>query len=123
MEQLYLAQHRAMHEGKKWALYNPENKPLESLPYIYGFNNGGSPGWFSAHLISEDGTSLGGHVCSDEGYMEHDLGVLEGSRPDRHEVFKKHYPLGYKMAFVPYQEVRSNQGLIKALELNKLKQP
>lgn len=115
-EALYLAQHRYEHEGRKWAVHNPESMALEDLPVIYGFNNGGSPGWYSAVVIAEDGKVLGGHCCSDEGYMEHDIGILEGSRPDRHEDFKKHYPSGYRMEFVATNALEGHAGLNAAIK-------
>lgn len=120
-EKLYRAQHQHAMEGRGWAFYNPHNKPIEELPAIYGFNNGGSPGWYSACLLAEDGTGLGGHICSHEIYMEHDLGILEGSRPDRHETFREHYPDGYRMEFVPGDVVRSrsHQGLEAAYARNQ----
>lgn len=118
-EEYYLASHRYEQEGKKWTVFNPNNKPIEGLPIIYGFNNGGSPGWYHAQLISEDGMGLGGHVCSHEGYMEHDLGILEGTRSDRHETFEKHYPQGYRMVFIPREQVKGHKGLDKAYELNQ----
>jgi hypothetical protein len=117
---LYEAQHLYEMEGKGNALYNPEQRPYEELPIIYGFNNGGSPGWFSAVLIAEDGTCLGGHVCSSEAYMPHDLGILVGTRPDRHESFKMHYPRGYRMVFVPSDQISTHEKLNKAFELNTL---
>lgn len=85
---LYEAQHLQAMEGKGYAIFNPHNKPAWDLPVIYGFNNGGNQGWYSATLLAEDGEFLGGHVCSSEGYMPHDLGILDGTRPDRHEHFK-----------------------------------
>ncbi len=115
----YLNEHLSKSLGKGYAVYNPHNKPLCELPKIYGFNNGGSPEWLDAVLLAEDGTCLGRHVCSHEGYMPHDLGVLEGSAPDRHAAFKKHYPDGYAMDFVPYDNCSSHKGLNKALELNE----
>ena len=115
----YLAQHLLEMEGKPYAIFNPHNKPVETLPVIFGFNNGGSAGWYSAQLIAEDGTGLGGHVCSHESYMYHDLGIFEGTRADRHDDFKKHYPDGYRMAFVPYAQVKQCEPLLKAFELNK----
>ena len=118
-ERLYLAQHRYEMEGRRWAIFNPNDKPLEELPVIYGFNNGGSPGWYSAVLLAEDGTALGGHCCSDEGYMEHDLGILEGTRADRHETFQEHYPDGYRMEFVKAADVKSHAGLMEAYRLNQ----
>jgi hypothetical protein len=120
---LYEAQHLLEWEGRGYATFNPHGKPLDELPVIYGFNNGGEPGWMSAVLLAEDGTGLGGHICSSEGYMRHDLGVLEGSRPDRHEGFQKHYPDGYRMEFIGEAEVRArnNPGLELAYERNQQK--
>jgi hypothetical protein len=87
---------------------------------IYGFNNGGSSGWYTAISLAEDGTCLGSHICSHEGYMPHDLGVLEGSRPDRHEHdYQKHYPNGYRMEFVSSDEVKEHAGLNEAFRLNQ----
>jgi hypothetical protein len=116
----YLSTHLLEMEGKPYAVYNPHNKPVGLLPVIFGFNNGGSEGWYSGVLIAEDGTGLGGHVCSHEGYMRHDLGILEGTRPDRHADFQKHYPDGYRMAFIPYGEVETCEPLSKAFELNAI---
>jgi hypothetical protein len=119
-ERLYLAQHLHHLEGRGWTVFNPNSKPLEELPVIYGFNNGGSPGWYSAVAISEDGHCLGGHLCSHEGYMEHDLGILEGAREDRHEKsYRKHYPGGYRMEFVSSQDIPDHAALNKAFDLNK----
>ena len=118
---LYEAQHVYEMEGKQYAIYNPHNKPVGELPVIYGFNNGGSGGFMSAVLIAEDGTGLGGHCCSSEAYMYHDLGILEGTRPDRHETFQKHYPDGYRMDFVKYEDFKDHEALKKACELNQAK--
>jgi hypothetical protein len=120
-EALYLAEHLVEWAGKGYAVYNPNYRPLADLPVIYGFNNGGSTGWYSGVLLAEDGTGLGGHVCSHEGYMRSDLGVLEGSRPDRHEAFRAHYPDGYRMDFVPMAEVKDHAGLDAAYQLNQQK--
>lgn len=114
----YLDEHLGRWGAMTPAIYNPHGKPVDELPVIYGFNNGGNPGWYSGVLIAEDGKCLGGHVCSHEGYMPHDLGIVEGSRPDRHEEFRKHYPDGYRMQFVPMAEVRGHRGLDAAYEKN-----
>lgn len=118
---LYLAQHNMQWGDKPYAVYNPHNKSIGELPVVYGFNNGGGPGLYSGQLIAEDGTALGGHACSAEGYMYYDLGILEGSRPDRHETFRKHYPDGYRMDFVPYDQVRQHEGLEAAYQKNQQK--
>lgn len=120
-EKLYLAQHELEWEGCKIAVYNPKDRPLFELPVIYGFNNGGSRDWYLAQLLSQDGTGLGSHLCSDEGYMRHDLGILEGSRPDRHEEFQKHYPEGYRMEFVPTRDLKSHVGFNEALKMSTMK--
>lgn len=106
-----------------YAVFNPHGKPVDELPFIYGFNNGESPGWFSGVLLAEDGTPLGGHLCSHEYYMLGDLGITEGSRPDRHEDFQKHYPDGYRMDFVTFDDVRSHEGLSKAIDIASAREP
>ena len=120
-ERAYLDHHLKEWNGTPYAVFNPNDMPLHMLPTIYGFNNGGSPGWYSGCLIAEDGEGLGGHVCSHEGYMRYDLGILEGSRPDRHEGFQKHYPDGYRMDFVPAEDVLAHPGLEAAYQLNQKK--
>ncbi len=100
------------------AIYNPKNIAADDLPTIYGFNNGGHPGWFSAVLIADDGEFMGSHICSHEAYMPGDLGIVEGSRPDRHEAFREKYPDGYKMEFVPSENLEGHAGLNAAIERN-----
>lgn len=118
---LYEAQHQSVWGDRGWAVYNPLGKPLDELPTIFGFNNGGNDDWWYAQLVAEDGTGLGGHVCSSEGYMPHDLGVLDGSRPDRHETFRGHYPDGYRMEFVGYESVRGHEKLMAAITIGNAK--
>lgn len=108
-----------MPEKKDFAIHNPHNKPMEDLPFIYGFNNGGQRHFLHAQLIAEDGTPLGSHMCSSEGFMYGDLGILKKTRSDRHEDFKKHYPDGYQMDFITLDQTGSHEGLNKAFELNK----
>lgn len=115
---LYEAEYTAKLKGKNKVIYNPHNKPTEELPFIYGFNNGGREGRYHACLISQDGMGLGSHGCSSENYMLGDLGILEGTRSDRHETFKKHYPDGYRMEFVSYVDVDDHEALQEAFRLN-----
>lgn len=96
--------------------YNPKDKDINELPTIFGFNNGGPQGFMSGALIAEDGTGMGGHLCSNEGFMIGDLGI-DGSRSDRHETFRKHYPDGYKMEFVSCENVRDHKELMKAITI------
>lgn len=101
----------------KYVVHNPHEKPEHELPIIYGFNNGGSPGFYEGCLLAEDGTFLGSHLCSSEGYMFGDLGIIEGWRNDRHERFREHYPDGYRMDFVRHEDAKEHTGLMKAIEL------
>ena len=113
---LYEAEHLAEWGDRGYASFNPHNKPIGELPVIWGFNNGGSPGWYSAVLLADDGECLGGHICSSEAYMPHDLGIVQDSRPDRHEIFREHYPDGYRMDFVGASAVRTHPALEAAYE-------
>jgi len=92
---------------------------MNDKPKIYAFSNvvGGGDG--TALAMAEDGTVLGSHWCSSEYYVPHDLGVQEGSRPDRHITYAEHYPDGYEMEFVPSARVRSHAGLMAAFDRNQ----
>lgn len=95
------------------------DKQTGTKPKIYCFSNVRGGGEGIAYALAEDGTVLGSHWCSNEGYVPHDLGVREGSRSDRHETYAQHYPGGYEMEFVPSREVDSHAGLRAAFELNQ----
>ena len=115
----YDAQYRASIQGKGYAVYNPHDKPLDQLPAIYGYNNGGTPnfgGNWTGLICAEDGTDLGQHICSNEHYMLSDLGILEGTSPSRHATFQKHYPDGYRMEFVSFDAVRDHPVLWPIIE-------
>jgi len=86
---------------------------------IYCFSNTKNGGEGPAVAMGDDGVVLGGHFCSHEGFVPGDLGVTEGSRPDRHKTYKEHFPDGYEMEFVPVRELDSHEGLQKAFELNQ----
>lgn len=87
---------------------------------IFCFSNVVGGGEGTAIAVGDDGTVLGSHWCSDEWYVPHDLGVTEGARPDRHETYKKHFPNGYEMEFVPAKNVETHEGLKEAFRLNQL---
>ena len=87
---------------------------------IYCFSNvvGGGDG--IAYAMGDDGQVLGSHWCSCEFYVPGDLGVKEGSRPDRHETYSKHFPNGYEMEFVRSSDIETHEGLKEAFRLNAL---
>ena len=119
---MYEAQHVYNYSNSKDVVYNPHEKPIQELPSIYGFNNGGTYGYMIAQLISQDGVNLGSHICSSEPYMAADLGVIEPNS-SRHDKFKEHYPDGYKMEFVGYHLVATHTGLQQAFKNYEIKNP
>jgi hypothetical protein len=104
----------------KLAVYNPLEKPEKDLPVIYGFcDRVVTPTDLVGILMGYDGKLLGSHVCSNESFMMDDLGIWEGTRPDRHETFRKHYPDGYRMEFVSGDSVGSHGSLQTAILKNR----
>lgn len=90
------------------------------LPKIYVFSNVRGGGDGVCYAMAEDGTVLGSHWCSNEGFAKGDLGVIPGTRQDRHEShYAKHYPNGYEMEFVPSASVNAHASLQAAFKLNK----
>jgi hypothetical protein len=116
----YLAAHLHEVEGRKVVIFNPSNRPLYELPVIFGFNNGGSDHWYEAVAIAQDGVVLAGHVCSDEGYMPSDLGIIEGGCDPKHEQYREHYADGYRMEWVSTEAMEQHEGLNAAIAANKL---
>ena len=88
-------------------------------PKIFCFSNVVDGGDGIAYAMAEDGCVLGSHWCSHEGFVPGDLDVTPGRRMDRHEHYKKHYPDGYEMVFVPAHEVKTHPGLVAAWKLNQ----
>lgn len=113
----YRLEHLSVYGDRKPVVFNPLQVSEDILPRIYGFNNGGETDWYGGILIAEDGTILGSHVCSHEPYMPFDLGIIEGAREDRHVEFRKHYPNGYVMEFVSYNDVKEHTKLTNALAI------
>jgi hypothetical protein len=115
---IYLVEHLRSILDKEIAVFNPHDLPHAELPVIYGFSNGGTQDHLQAVAIAQDGTVLGTHLCSHEGYMPHDLGIMEGTSPLRHERdYKPHYPRGYRMDFVPRTVVKDHAQLCAALAI------
>lgn len=88
------------------------------LPVIYVYSAAPNGGDGPCFALAEDGVCLGSHWCSHEGFAPGDLGVREGSRPDRHEHYRAHYPGGYRMEFVAHRDLPKHDGIARALELN-----
>lgn len=93
--------------------------PTDHKPKIYCFSNVRGGGDGIAYAMADDGTVLGSHWCSHEGFVALDLGVIDGSRADRHENYAAHYPGGYVMEFVRAADVPTHPGLQQAFALNQ----
>ena len=90
-----------------------------SKPKIFVFSaiRGGGDG--ICYAMAEDGAVLGSHWCSHESYAPGDLGITEGTRPDRHKTYAGHYPDGYEMEFVKASDIGGHAALQRAFVLNK----
>jgi hypothetical protein len=88
---------------------------------IYAFSNGGSPGWMQALAICEDGIVLAEHICSDVGFMPHDLGVNGNWK---HENYDKHCGKGqWEIEWVPPEKIDTHEGIQAAFAANKALPP
>ncbi len=94
-------------------------EPTPGMPKIYVFSNEVGGGDGICYAMAEDGTVLGSHWCSHEGFASGDLGVTPDTRSDRHETYAKHYSDGYDMEFVPAAQVKDHPGLSEAFRLNQ----
>lgn len=84
---------------------------------IYGFVNGGSPGWYVVEALSEDGDFLAQHVCSTPAYGPHDIGVVGTLQ---HEKYEKAYPEGFEVIWIDdVDDERLKAAYAKHLEKNK----
>lgn len=82
---------------------------------IYGFVNGGSPGWYDVVGICEDGVVLAGHICSTHEFGKYDIGVTSDRK---HALYAKHCPDGFQVVWVDHPLI--HDGLKEAFRLNAL---
>ena len=92
-------------------------------PKVYVFSGVKDGGEGACFALAEDGTLLGSHFCTHEGFAKQDLGMVEGIREDRREDYAKHYPDGYTMEFVAAKDYEAHEELNKAMKLNKKRKP
>ena len=75
---------------------------------IYGFVNGGGGGLVIVEALSDEGLFLAQHTCSHEGWGPHDIGVTSEWH---HENYRRAYPDGFRVEWVPYAENKTHEGL------------
>ena len=69
-----------------------------------------------AFALAEDGTWLGGHLCSNPSWIRHDMGF---DSDWHHEDYNKHYPEGYILEFIDLKDLDTHEGYQKAFALNQ----
>jgi hypothetical protein len=69
--------------------------------------------------MAEDGKVLVSATCSHEDEAKTELGVNEGTAEDCHVVYRKYFPGGYVMEFIPASNLDDHKGLHKALKANQ----
>lgn len=79
-----------------------------TIPKIYGFVNGRSPGWYDVCAIAEDGACLASHICSHPAYGPHDIGVTSDWK---HECYALYYPQGFEVEWVDEADIADHVGL------------
>lgn len=82
---------------------------------LYLFNNTQQRGWGNCFSITDDGTVLGNHVCSESSFMLQDLYYRE----DRKKAVDKYFgDEPYEVEVIEDDEVSTHKGLEKACQLN-----
>lgn len=94
---------------------HPDADRDHDLPRIYTFCNSCSPEWHGALALAEDGTCLAEHLCSNHGWIYHDLGVNEDGR--NRDKYAEHYPDGFVVEFV--ENPKEHPGVQAAYKLNQ----
>lgn len=82
---------------------------------IFCFNNGGPHQWLTAIAIADDGHILAQHICSDEYFMRHDLGLTSDWK---HENYDAHFGVG-NWELVWIDDPKKSPELDAAIELLK----
>lgn len=90
----------------------------DAKPKIFVFSSSPTGGEGPCYALAEDGTCLGSHWCSNEGWAKFDLGVEPGTRPDRHKDYAEHYPDGYEMEFIPAKNWEEHEAFSIAFKKN-----
>lgn len=79
---------------------------------IYVFNNGGSPGWYEASALADDGVFVAGHICSSVGFMQHDMGITSDWK---HKNYDEHFGAGnWELEWV--DDAKNHEGVKAAYE-------
>jgi len=100
--------------GVKEECEKGEESNTEGGIKIFCFINGGYSDCWEAIAIGENGRIVGNHVCSNEGWAKHDLGVTSDSK---HDNYNEAYPNGWELIWV--DDPKNHSGLQAAYKLNQ----
>lgn len=67
--------------------------------------------------LAEDGVTLATHISSCEDWAQHDMG-LNGSTW-KHALYAAHFPQGYELVWIPYEDLDAHVEFQRAWELNQ----
>lgn len=83
---------------------------------IYCFNNGGPYGYMIAVALADDGVCIASHLCTNEHYMPHDLGMMGSTW--KHDLYDAHFGKG-NWELVWIDDPRTDERVQKAIELHR----
>ena len=94
---------------------------MSNLPKIYIYP---TIVWESGDMVcvalAEDGHALASHLSSNERYAKHDMGITGTWKRD---TYHAHYPDGYELVWVDFDDVETHEGLLAAYALNQEMKP
>lgn len=65
--------------------------------------------------VAADGVFLASHLCSNENWVKHDMGLTSERN---HDIYRRHYPDGYELEYVVHP--KEHAGVQEAQRLNEL---
>lgn len=72
-----------------------------------------------ACALAEDGTSLANHLSSSADFAKHDIGLTSDWH---HDDYRAHYPDGYEVEWIDYEDLDAHKGFQKAWALYEAKE-
>lgn len=86
---------------------------MTSKIYVFGNERWGND--YLGFAMAEDGSVLGSHLSSNEEWLASDLGATSDRN---HEAYADHYPDGFEVEYIPFDNVEKHEGLIEAVKRN-----
>ena len=82
----------------------------------YGrINDAEATGNVIGYALAEDGNCIASHYSSGRNWAKHDMGITSDWK---HEVYEKHYPDGYELEWIDFEDLDNHAEYLKAKKLN-----